>query len=133
MSRKMIEYQVDADKITSIDGYKVGGGGGKEIKSTNIYFRYSLNRQDWKVGDATYLDSESVQITPVNTKTAFYQPYEVSYLMKPYEDNTATLLITYESTYESSGYVKGRINIVCLKAGSSSLDLSLTQKRFYTE
>ena len=113
--------------------YSIPSGGGKEIKSTNIYFRYRQNRQDWKVGDATYLDSEPVQITPVNTKTVFYQPYFVSQVVAPNKDNTATLLVIHEYTYESSGYVTGRINIVCLKAGSSSLDLSLTQKRFYTE
>lgn len=113
--------------------YSIPSGGGAEIKSTNIYFRYNTNMKDWKVGDTDYIDSEFVQITPVNTKTVLYQPYNVSQVIQPYESNTATLLVIYESTSESSGYVKGRINIVCLKAGSSSLDLSLTQKRLYTE
>lgn len=113
--------------------YSIPSGGGTEIKSTNIYFSYRLNKKDWKVGDSEYLDSESVEITPVNTKTVFYRPSAISYVMQPYNSNTATLLIIYKETNESSGYVKGRINIVCLKAGSSSLDLSLTQKRFYTE
>ena len=27
MSRKMIDYQVEGNKISTIDGYKVGGGG----------------------------------------------------------------------------------------------------------
>ena len=113
--------------------YSIPSGGGTEIKSTNIYLRYRQNRQDWKVGDTNYLDSESVQITPVNTKTVSYQPSYVSQVITPYKDNTATLLIICESTSESSGYVEGRINIVCLKAGSSSIDVLLTQKRFYTE
>lgn len=113
--------------------YSIPSGGGTEIKSTNIYFRYKKNMTNWKVGDTDYLDSELVQITPVNTKTVCYQPYNVSQVIEPYKSNTATLLIIYESTDESSGYVKGRINIVCLKDGSSSLDLSLTQKRLYTE
>ena len=108
-------------------------GGGTEIKSTNIYLRYRQNRQDWKVGDSNYLDSESVQITPVNTKTVCYQPYYVSQVITPYGSNTATLLVIHESTSESSGYVNGRINVICLKAGSSNIDLSLTQKRLYTE
>ena len=36
MSRKMIDYKVEDGKITSIDGYEVGGGGGYKIKKLTI-------------------------------------------------------------------------------------------------
>ena len=35
MSRKMIDYKVEGGKITSIDGYEVGGGGSGGIAITN--------------------------------------------------------------------------------------------------
>lgn len=34
MSRKMIDYQVEGNKISTIDGYKVGGGEAKKLKIT---------------------------------------------------------------------------------------------------
>ena len=36
MSRKMIDYKVEDGKITSIDGYEVGGGGGYKIQKLTI-------------------------------------------------------------------------------------------------
>ena len=40
MSRKMIEYEVEEGKITSIDGYEVGGGGDENAL---IIFDYPTN------------------------------------------------------------------------------------------
>ena len=41
MSRKMIDYKVEEGKITSIDGYKVGGG--EELHYKTIYVNYTMN------------------------------------------------------------------------------------------
>lgn len=46
MSRKMIDYKVENGKITSIDGYKVGGGGENynvAVQSAQIELKYDYN------------------------------------------------------------------------------------------
>lgn len=48
MSRKMIDYKVEEGKITSIDGYKVGGGEAKKLKLT--YNKTYLDLQNYKTG-----------------------------------------------------------------------------------
>lgn len=40
MSRKMIDYQVEGNKISTIDGYKVGGD---ELHYKTIYANYAMN------------------------------------------------------------------------------------------
>ena len=53
MSRKMIDYKVEDGKITSIDGYEVGGGGGgsytvnPKITKSNITSDGSNTRPNW--------------------------------------------------------------------------------------
>lgn len=45
MSRKMIDYKVEDGKITSIDGYEVGGGGSEEsytVAVTNVTLKSSM-------------------------------------------------------------------------------------------
>ena len=48
MSRKMIDYQVENGKISTIDGYKVGGGEAKKLKIT--YKETRLELKNFKAG-----------------------------------------------------------------------------------
>lgn len=131
MSRKMIDYKVEGDKITSIDGYKVGGGGGV-VNVENLTFTVSISTGNMEVGDFKSFASSDIAIDTINTTTLFYVPFVYSTVNKPYLSNTATLLTVIQYIDEDNGKAYLRINTICLKAGTYSANLTFNVKRVYS-
>lgn len=71
MSRKMIEYEVADGKITSIDGYKVGGGGDATTKQDKLYTKansgITLTEEEGKsyIGSQLVYTRQVLDIYPV--------------------------------------------------------------------
>ena len=75
MSRKMIDYQVEGNKISTIDGYKVGGGG-DELHFKTMYIcttsPYSANSESnvQSLNDGTWFTIQSASIDLTNILTS---------------------------------------------------------------
>ena len=107
MSRKMIDYQIDNGKITSIDGYKVGGD--KKIKLT--YTPEFLDYENYQQGatvevgktfktSGQYMSENELPM--VNTKSSIV-----------HTSGTATFIEMVGM--DNDGYQYGIM--VCIKAG----------------
>ena len=96
MSRKMIDYKVENGKITSIDGYEVGGGGGYEIKKI-IITENGLYDSEFEAYKPVYVSvpqvaqGDTLKALLDTTKSAYY-------LFAKYKGTSIDGLIYYNTT-----------------------------------
>ena len=139
MSRKMIDYQVENGKISTIDGYKVGGGDDIEPTKFGIITVSSNSTANIKAGDYTegdtipYAISKQISqnlrreqkplahastpiILTVNTDPA-YTVYKVGTALFSIEPIINKFEVSLGATGDSI-FISTSYSAICIKAGT---------------
>lgn len=96
MSRKMIDYKVEDGKITSIDGYEVGGGGGYEVKKL-IVTENGLYDNELEAYKPVYVNVP--QVAQGGSLKALLDATQTTYyLFRSYQGTSVDGLISYSDT-----------------------------------
>ena len=126
MSRKMIEYEVDKGKITSIDGYSVGGGDENVLtiidyptngKLTDEQFnmikanpgKYAIRKKTWDKKDELFLSSAAYNYKIVYADDIVSVQGQNAVLGKHYmvlDENSKTLVNNSDSLSIVADYQK---------------------------
>ena len=96
MSRKMIDYKVENGKITSIDGYEVGGGGGYKIKKLTVT-QNGLYNSELEAYNPIYVNVPQVAQSG-SLKALLDGTKSTQYLFFKYQGTSVDGLISYGDT-----------------------------------
>lgn len=109
MSRKMIDYQVENGKISTIDGYKVGGNNNKRIKLT--YTPQFLDYENYQQGATVEVGKSFKTVRQYMSENEL--PMVNSKSSITHTNGTATFIETVG--IDEEGYQYGVS--ICIKAG----------------
>ena len=96
MSRKMIDYKVEDGKITSIDGYEVGGGGGYKIKKLTVT-QNGLYNSELEAYNPIYVNVPQTA-QGGSLKALLDETKSAQYLFYQYKGTSVDGLISYSDT-----------------------------------
>lgn len=113
MSRKMIDYQVEGNKISTIDGYKVGGGEltGEAIMGVSKDSKTIVRKLDTD-GKVIFATNKPITIaqsfnSDVNMSVALSTIADSSHVVKA---NSTIIISTYQSTVSGVFYLDYHIS-----------------------